>query len=849
MTTSSTTTSTTSSTSSSSITSTTSSSSTTSSTSSSSTASSTSTTTTTETTITFTPSGIYALKIPTCATWNQTGITVAGNANGTAGSDLGSLRGPVSIFVDNNNTLYVCDRSNNRIMKYYANTNTGIVVAGNLTAGNSSSQLKLPKGVAVDQYGAIIVADSSNYRIQRFPFGSTVATTIAKNSSSNLLGQIRDLHIDVNNNIYVTDSDYNQIVKYYPNSGIGVILAPTNGAGSGADQVNAPFGNFVDGNQTLYIADSGNQRVQMWAVGATSGVTIAGVAGVAGSNLTLLNNPNAVIVDNNGYIYVADGNNDRIVKWTTNYTAGGICVVGCTGSTGVANNQFNGVRDLKFDTQGNLYVTDQQNYRIQKFMIQLPTSGCPTTSSEKIDELYRYLMLNYNKYVRPVENSSHRLTVKVGVKLIQIDDVNEINQIMQTHVYVLHEWKDFSFVWSPDDFDGIEYIYMPNNLIWKPDLVLYNNADGDYQITSKAKAYIQYDGTVRWNPPMIYKSYCSIDMQYYPYDTQNCTLKFGTWTYPDSLVNLQFLTDNHSSVIDRGWDLEDYTPSVEWEILNLKAIRHEKVYAYVKEEKEKYLDLTFTCTIQRKSLFYTINLIVPCINISVLTVLVFVLPSDSRKKITLSVSILVALLVFYLLLIELIPSTSLVISLLGKYLLFTLILVNLSIAITVITLNIHFRRHPTTDMPSWLRNTLLIYLPKLLFMKRPSLPTKYVHIREQLNSIHPHQFLLYQFKDKQRKHLVKIISNHIAYIVRQIENEKNEKEIIEEWRFIALILDRLFLIIFVSITLIGTIESLFNTPSLYISTPPINPMCYLYYPPINDSQWIKICATDSLSNQ
>ncbi|CAF4212685.1 unnamed protein product, partial [Adineta steineri] len=210
------------------------------------------------------------------------------------------------------------------------------------------------------------------------------------------------------------------------------------------------------------------------AVGATSGVTVAGIASVAGSNLTLLNNPNAVIVDNNGYIYVADGNNDRIVKWTTNYTAGGICVVGCTGSTGVANNQFNGVRDLKFDMQGNLYVTDQQNYRIQKFMIQLPTSGCPTTSSEKIDELYRYLMLNYNKYVRPVENSSHRLTVKVGVKLIQIDDVNEINQIMQTHVYVLHEWKDFSFVWSPDDFDAVEYIHMPNSLIWKPDLVLYN---------------------------------------------------------------------------------------------------------------------------------------------------------------------------------------------------------------------------------------------------------------------------------------------------------------------------------------------------------------------------------------
>ena len=30
---------------------------------------------------------------------------------------------------------------------------------------------------------------------------------------------------------------------------------------------------------------------------------------------------------------------------------------------------------------------------------------------------------------------------------------------------------------------------------------------------------------------MIYKSYCSIDIEYYPFDIQNCTLKFGTWTY------------------------------------------------------------------------------------------------------------------------------------------------------------------------------------------------------------------------------------------------------------------------------------------------------------------------------
>ncbi|CAF3606022.1 unnamed protein product [Rotaria sp. Silwood1] len=187
-------------------------------------------------------------------------------------------------------------------MKYYANATIGIVVAGNLTAGNSSTQLNSPKGVAVDQYGSVIVADSSNYRIQQFVSGSMIGITLASNSSVNLLGQVRDLHIDVNNNIYITDSDHSQVVKYYPYNSIGVVLAPTNGTGSGANQLSAPYGNFIDGNGALYIADAGNHRVQMWPAGATTGITVAGITGSPGSNSSQLRNPYSIIVDNNGLL-------------------------------------------------------------------------------------------------------------------------------------------------------------------------------------------------------------------------------------------------------------------------------------------------------------------------------------------------------------------------------------------------------------------------------------------------------------------------------------------------------------------------------------------------------------------
>ena len=134
---------------------------------------------------------------------------------------------------------------------------------------------------------------------------------------------------------------------------------------------------------------------------------------------------------------------------------------------------------------------------------------------------------------------------------------------------------------------------------------------------------------------------------------------------------------------------------------------------------QTYPDITFLITIRRKTLFYTVNLIIPCVGISFLTVLTFYLPSDSGEKVALCISILLSLTVFFLLLAELIPPTSLVVPLIGKYLLFTMILVTLSIVVTVVVLNIHFRSPLTHQMPPWVRRVFLQVLPKLLWMRRP----------------------------------------------------------------------------------------------------------------------------------
>lgn len=130
-------------------------------------------------------------------------------------------------------------------------------------------------------------------------------------------------------------------------------------------------------------------------------------------------------------------------------------------------------------------------------------------------------------------------------------------------------------------------------------------------------------------------------------------------------------------------------------------------------------DIFFNITLRRKTLFYTVNLIIPCVGISYLSVLVFYLPADSGEKIALCISILLSQTMFFLLVSEIIPSTSLALPLLGKYLLFTMFLVGLSVLVTIFILNIHYRKPSTHKMAPWVRSFFIKILPTLLLMRVP----------------------------------------------------------------------------------------------------------------------------------
>lgn len=94
-----------------------------------------------------------------------------------------------------------------------------------------------------------------------------------------------------------------------------------------------------------------------------------------------------------------DNNNNRIVQWTTNYTEGGTCIVGCTRVAGTGATQLNNPRDLKFDADGNLYVSDQGNNRVQKYMIQYPPNCTVNATISKYNILNNFFYIVETSFV------------------------------------------------------------------------------------------------------------------------------------------------------------------------------------------------------------------------------------------------------------------------------------------------------------------------------------------------------------------------------------------------------------------------------------------------------------------
>ncbi|CAF1324795.1 unnamed protein product [Rotaria sp. Silwood1] len=295
------------------------------------------------------------------ARWKQYGITVAGGNR--QGNGINQLSDPLGLYVDDDQTIYVADQSNHRIMEWKRGATSGQVVAGGNGQGSGDHQLSNPQDVIIDkERDSLIICDYLNRRVVRWPRrNGTSGETIISNI------ECVGLTMDENGSLYVTDVGKHEVRRYRKGESQGTVLARGNEIGNGLEQLSFPTYVFLDRDHSVYVSDRDNHRVMKWMEGAKQGIVVAGGQGY-GNDLTQLLSPQGVVVDQLGTVYVADWRNDRIMRWPKEATQGSVIVGG--NASGGQSNQLNGPIGLSFDRHGNLYVVDWGNHRVRKFELQ-----------------------------------------------------------------------------------------------------------------------------------------------------------------------------------------------------------------------------------------------------------------------------------------------------------------------------------------------------------------------------------------------------------------------------------------------------------------------------------------------
>ena len=191
--------------------------------------------------------------------------------------------------------------------------------------------------------------------------------------------------------------------------------------------------------------------------------------------------------------------------------------------------------------------------------------------------------------------------------------------------------------------------------------LLFFSADvSSYKSSISTNVIVTSNGNVTWLSMMIFRSSCAIDVQYFPFDEQNCTMLFSSWTYDGFQVNL--------IKVGEDGDTSNYIANSEWTLVKLHAERKVVYYSCC---AEPYPDVTYKIQIRRKPLFYVFNMILPCLLITLVALLGFYIPSDSGEKVTMGITTLLSMTVFLMLVAENMPPTSDALPLMGKSLSFS----------------------------------------------------------------------------------------------------------------------------------------------------------------------------------
>ena len=217
--------------------------------------------------------------------------------------------------------------------------------------------------------------------------------------------------------------------------------------------------------------------------------------------------------------------------------------------------------------------------------------------------LRKYLFKNYSNEYRPVIDYKDNVKVNFTLNINSLELFDQISEKVKFNMEMNYVWYDEYLKWNKSLFD-IEYINIGTEPIWKPDLELYNSASYPELWSLQSSTKIYHTGKVRWVLPILYSFSCPLQLDMFPFDTQNCQMDFGSWKMNkdfldirinqevgnkqilvNGLVNYKNFKHNEWSITNIQYDTIDTEylccPGELWTITNINIFMTRKYHKYL----------------------------------------------------------------------------------------------------------------------------------------------------------------------------------------------------------------------------------------------------------------------------
>ena len=207
----------------------------------------------------------------------------------------------------------------------------------------------------------------------------------------------------------------------------------------------------------------------------------------------------------------------------------------------------------------------------------------------------------YDKRVRPVEDFHNSIITSFSIKVNSLEFFKQPEEKIKFNVELDLYWKDEFLTWNSEMFNNVTSVNVNPENLWLPDIELYNSGAYPEVWTKELEATLDNQGNVYLPIPVLLTFSCNLDLENFPYDTQLCSMEFGSWKFSKEFLDIRVINEDlfNKSIIE----YEGFYHN-EWDIINTSGITEDIEYKCC--PGVFYPTSTLTIELQRKYTKYSI---------------------------------------------------------------------------------------------------------------------------------------------------------------------------------------------------------------------------------------------------